>query len=183
MRGRPPKPIEVRLAEGDLRKIGRNKLRAMQLELPPRGDIGISRTPPRYLPSAGKLLWRRLVRDLEKMQISDRAYTLMFEMLCASYAVALEAEDYIEKNGVILKEPIIAKGDHGLEVVRYRDKVNPACMIARNARSQVMRLAAQFGLSPVDRMRLRVDKPSLGFSSLAEILALKPPPRPVPYNH
>lgn len=186
-RGPQPKTAEQQLADGDLNKIGRNKLKDQARGTTQAGKstlgLGIPREPPAHLSTRAKQKWRQLVPMIEDMKISNRPDATIFEGLCVNYGIYVEAYEYVQQHGVMVEEPIIAygtvDGEKVAEVVGYRRKTNPACTVVFKAEAEVRKTAEHFGFSPVAILRLgQVKKAPVKGESFMDKLAKAPPPRP-----
>lgn len=186
-RGPNPKSAVQQLADGDLNKIGRNKLKDQARGQTQAGKttsgLGIPRDPPAHLSARAKQKWRQLVPMIEEMKISSRPDACVFEGLCVNYGVYIEAYEYVQEHGVMVEEPIIAyatvDGEKMAEVVGYKRKANPACNVMFKAEAEVRKTAEHFGFSPVAVLRLgQVKKAPAKGESFMDKLGKAPPSRP-----
>ena len=138
-RGPPKKPTAIRLIEGNPSKRPINKREPK----PPSGRP----TCPRWLTLEAKREWRRAVPILEKMGVLTLADRAALAAYCQAYARWREAEEAIQKYGLIGKTPS-----------GYVQQL-PYVTIA-NKSLQIMRaFASDFGLSPSSRSGLVVEDP------------------------
>lgn len=137
--GRKPKPTYLKLLEGNPshRPLTKNE---------PKPQPG--RPPcPRWLNLEAKREWRRIVPELEALgllTIVDRAALAGY---CQAYARWRQAEEAIEKYGMI------GKTESG-----YVQQL-PYVSIAQKSLQLMKNLAAEFGLTPSARSRLSLQKP------------------------
>lgn len=166
MRGRKPKPTALQIAEGDPRKRGVNKL-AERLEMEPQAKRGFPPCP-RHLRGRSRSAWKFWAEELATMNIDCRPDAMMLEGACVGYARAVEADLILAKEGLTVKESTI--GDTG-EVIVLKVKKHPAVEVANQAWRQVKAFCSEFGLSPVSRTRLTLEKPNDELKRIEEALS------------
>lgn len=154
MRGRKPKPVARQIAEGDPRKRGVHQLDA-RLEAEPRATRGLPECP-QHLKGIARKAWRFWATELEGMSLDCRPDAMMLEGACASYATFVEMYELVETQG-----KLVAKKDRNpvtgqLEVVDVRP--HPGLAIRDRALMQMRAFCSEFGLSPVSRARLFVER-------------------------
>jgi P27 family predicted phage terminase small subunit len=88
-------------------------------------------------------VWRRVVRELEAMNLAFPADYDALRCYCEAVVQHRKASDVLARTGVLIK------GLHG-GFVR-----NPACQIQRDAASTVRAFAQEFGLTPSARSSIR----------------------------
>jgi P27 family predicted phage terminase small subunit len=172
MRGRKPRPAAHQIAEGDPRKRGRHKLQEA-LNAEPPAAAGFPPCP-RHLRGRARAAWNFWAAELAKMNLDRRPDAPMLEGACVNYARAVQADLEVSRVGITVSESTI---DETGEVVLLRVKANPAVAVSNQAWRLVQRFCAEFGLSPVSRTRLAVDKQEK-LPDLAEILSKARAPRP-----
>ncbi len=127
MRGRKPKPLVLRVLEGN---PGKRKIpNAPNFA----GSFG---PPPRWLGKIGTGLWRQLAPELEAQRLAAPQYRTVFLALCANYERAVSATRAIQRHGATYKS---TSGTH-----RRRPEVG----IAAQAWTLVGRFCVEFGLTP-----------------------------------
>ncbi len=134
MRGRKPKPAEVRRREGN---PGKRPIPAPVLvagRLVPE--------PPDHFPEAARQAWDVIVPTLAKIGLLDGIDSLALEGLCVLVARAREARTILERDG------LVAESARGALVA------HPAIRIERDAWTAFLRFAEQYALTPVARTRL-----------------------------
>ncbi len=109
--------------------------------------------PPKWLSHRAKEFWRRLLPSIRKLT----GYPLdepMLASFCEAYDELRTATELIQKEG-----PIVKSGKHGGK------SRHPAVMIAASARSSIVAIAREMGLSPKAREALNLevvyDKPDM----------------------
>lgn len=171
MRGRKPKPTARQISEGDPRQRGANKLRE-KLANEPSATRGLPGCPA-HLEGRAASAWAFWAEELADMNLDRRPDAMMLEGACTNYARAVEADGIVNEAGMMQEEPLTNKvGD----VVGYRIKAHPAIAVSNAAWRQVRAFCSEFGLSPVSRTRLAIERKDEG-ADLATILAQPRTPR------
>jgi P27 family predicted phage terminase small subunit len=167
MKGRKPKPVQTKIAEGDRRGRGVHKLDERLAALPKalRGLPG----PPAHLSAAARDIWHRLREQLAVMEQDYAADATILEGLCVNYVRAVEADLLLERDGCDLHEPIVDRttGD----VIAHKVKNHPAVARSNLCWRNVQMFASDLGLTLVSRQRLTVDSADTGVSDLMEMLS------------
>jgi len=173
MRGRKPKPTAAQISAGDPRKIGKEKLKQRLLAEP----MSASGLPPcpRHLRGRARAAWGFWAKQLAVMGLDRRPDAMMLEGACVGYSRAVEADLILQRDGLVVEESTIDKESGERIVLKYRN--HPACLISRAAWNQVRAFASEFGLSPVSRTRLAVEKPDAAAADLATLLSAPRAPR------
>ena len=167
MRGRKPKPTELQIAEGDPRKHGVHRLEK-RLEVEAKGSRGLPRCSA-HLKGLARKAWKMWSEELERMNLDCRPDGPMLEGACIAYETAIECYQTIQKQGRVIARRILDPQTNTLVVGGL--KPHPA-VAQMNAALMVQRaFCSEFGLSPVSRTRLAVDKPADGDDELAVILS------------
>jgi len=165
MRGRPPKPTSQQIAEGDPRKKGVRKLR-QQLEAEPKAQSGLPECP-RHLSGRAKKAWTFWKIELEVMKLDCRPDAMMLEGACVNYARAVEADIEIALDGISLRTPLL---DRRGEVVGVEVRTHPAVKVSNASWRNVRAFCSEFGLSPVSRTRLAIEKSDTSDKDLLSLL-------------
>lgn len=161
MRGRKPKPTQQQMNEGDPRKKGKGKLQ-QKLAAEPIAARGLPDCPA-HLRGMAAARWAFWKEELEKMRLDSRPDDAMLEGACRHYARAVEADLVIEVSGITVEEPVINREG---ELVGHKIKNHPAIATSNAAWKQVRMFCSEFGLSPVSRTRLTVEKADDGSADL-----------------
>lgn len=176
MRGRKPKPTATQISEGDPRKRGVNKLRE-RLAAEPKPEAGLPDCP-RHLRGRARAAWTFWSDALVVMGIDKRPDAQMLEGACVNYARAVTADLEVEKVGITVIESIVDK-ESG-EVIPLKVKKNPAVDVSNAAWRQVRAFCSEFGLSPVSRTRLSVErKDDAGMDLMAILSRSRDPKEPI----
>ncbi len=176
MRGRKPKPTARQIAEGDPRKRGKRKLDEA-LDLEPKAARGLPDCP-RHLKGRARAAWNFWREELEAMKLDSRPDAMMLQAACIAYADAMEAHLQIERLGAVVEEPIQLK-ETG-EIVGFKLKKNPWVEVKNRALMLMGRFCTEFGLSPVSRTRLKVEKDDEAGEDLIALLSKPREPRKSP---
>jgi P27 family predicted phage terminase small subunit len=175
MPGRKKKPIARQMAEGDPSKRGPRKLEQM-LEAEPAATRGLG-TCPGYLQGRAREAWLFWARELENMDLDRRPDGPMLEGACVAYDAAIESYETIKKQGRFIPKKKLDPETNTLVIIDV--KPHPAVRQGNQAWALMKAFCSEFGLSPVSRMRLVVDK---GDDEEQDLMALLSRPRP-PRRH
>jgi P27 family predicted phage terminase small subunit len=173
MRGRKPKPTAQQIAAGDPRKRGKGKLET-QLACEPKAEAGLPACP-RHLRGRARAAWTFWSEALNVMGIDKRPDAMMLEGACVNYARAVEADQIVARDGIMLN--ISRIDEESGEVVLLKTQYNPAITVSNAAWRQVRAFCSEFGLSPVSRTRLTIEKQDDGVEDLAKVLMQPRVPR------
>ena len=133
-RGRRPTPTSLKLLRGN---PGKRPLNPQE----PRPPVAVPRAPAHLSPEARKE-WRRTGRLLAAMGLLAEIDRAALAMYCEAWARWAEAEQALQKYGLIVKSP------SGLPMQ------SPYLAVANKAMEQIGRLLAEFGMSPASRTRV-----------------------------
>jgi P27 family predicted phage terminase small subunit len=154
MRGRKPKPTARHIAEGDPSKFGVHKLDA-KLEAEPKATRGLPACPD-HLKGIARKAWRFWAEELQGMSLDCRSDAMMLEACCVSYQTYVEMYELIEQQGKLVakkeRNPLTGQ----LEVVDVRP--HPGLAVRDRSLMQMKAFCSEFGLSPVSRARLFVER-------------------------
>ena len=141
MKGRKPKPTELKLIEGN---PGKRPLPENEPKPEP-----IAPKCPTWLHKDAKKEWKRIAPQLEKLGLLTQVDMAALAGYCESWAQYKRSIEFIHKHGEVY--PI--KDDEGR--VKYLQQV-PQVSIANKALQQVRAFCAEFGLTPSARGRMVV---------------------------
>jgi P27 family predicted phage terminase small subunit len=166
MLGRKPKPLATQISEGDPAKRGKNKLR-QQMAAEPKPTKGLPLCP-RHLRGRARAAWNFWRQELEAMNLDAKPDAMMLEGACVNYARAVEADLVLAADGLEIHETIYDKdGDE----VGYRRKAHVLIPVSNQSWNAVRAFCSEFGLSPVSRTRIKIEKPDTGEGDLMAALA------------
>jgi P27 family predicted phage terminase small subunit len=139
MRGRKPKPVALRLLEGNPGK------RPLPNEPKPEPTAPPC---PYWLPLLAKREWRRLAPRLELLGLLTEIDQAAFAGYCCLVSRWRQAEALIEKEGMVCTAP------------DGRQKSHPATRVAFQSLQLLLKFAGDFGLTPSSRSRINVLAPA-----------------------
>lgn len=148
-RGRPPKPVPLKLVDGN---PGKRPLPGREPKPPPSRP-----RCPAWLPPAAKAAWRRIVPELDRLGLLTTLDREKLANLCVAIGQWEEVTQTIAATGYMIR------GRDG-NAVR-----NPLLLEQRGLARLIHTFGADFGLSPVDRVRLAVGRVD-GADDLEDIL-------------
>jgi P27 family predicted phage terminase small subunit len=134
--GPKPTPTHLKLIRGDRKsRVNEAEPKASQ-KAPPM---------PRWMSADAKKVWRRTVKQLEKMGVLYECDGDTLAAYCEAVVRHAEACQLIHQTGLLVKG--------------RRDGIvkNPAIQVARDAEATIKALAQEFGLTPSARTRIKVD--------------------------
>jgi P27 family predicted phage terminase small subunit len=136
MRGRKPLPSNVVRLRGN---PGKRRLNAAE----PRPA---TKTPsrPACLDGEAKKEWKRLVAELAEVGLITGLDRGLLAAYCLAYALWVEAVSSIERYGTMIKSP------NGFPMQ------SPYVAVANKQVDIMVRIAAEFGMTPSSRTRIRV---------------------------
>lgn len=140
MRGRKPKPTQLKVLEGN---PGKRPLNAAEPQPRPERP-----TCPRWLLPEAKREWRRIVPELARLgllTIVDRAALAAY---CQAYARWRQAEEELAR----LKNTVMATPSGYVQQL-------PQVTISQKERQLMKAFLTEFGLTPASRTRLSVEPP------------------------
>ena len=167
MKGRKPKPTTLQVAEGDPRKLGVHRLE-QKLEAEAKGSRGLPRCPP-HLKGRARKVWKLWSEELERMNLDCRPDGPMLEAACVAYEAAIECYETIQKQGRVVAKKIVDPETNKLVVSNV--KPHPAVAQGNAAWMLLKAFCSEFGLSPVSRTRLAIEKPPDNEDDLMTILS------------
>ncbi len=175
MRGRKPKPAARQIAEGDPRKHGVNKLQE-KLDAEVQARRGLPPCP-KHLSGKARSAWNFWAKELQLMNLDCLPDAMMLEGACSNYARAVEADDIVARDGLILEISTIDE-DTGERHIQ-KTQANPAVAISNAAWRLVRAFCSEFGLSPVSRQRLTIETKEKEQDDLMKLLSQPREKRPI----
>jgi P27 family predicted phage terminase small subunit len=166
MRGRKPKPIKAQIAAGDPRMKGKRKLE-QQLAAEPKASRGLPPCPE-HLKGRAREAWMFWSEELASMDLDRRPDAHMLEGCCVAYDAAVDAYETIQKQGRLIAKKALDPATNKLVVVDV--KPHPAVRQGNQAWALMRSFCSEFGLSPVSRIRLAIEKQDDGEADLLELL-------------
>lgn len=151
MKGRKPTPTAVKVLRGN---PGR---RPVDITGEPRPDSSIPHCPA-HLNDEAKREWRRMVKKLHEAGLFTYIDKAALAMYCQAWGRWVEAEEKLEKHGSIMK----TKNGNLIQ--------NPYLAVANRAMKQLKEMAAEFGMTPSARTRVKAIEPEYEQLSLVDAL-------------
>lgn len=153
MRGRKPKPTQLRIIRGNpgKRPLPEHEAQA-EPKLPP---------PLPHLSAAAKKEWRRTGKRLLALGLVTEIDSAALGIYCQAYGRWSEAEEQLTKFGTVIKAP------SGFLVQ------SPYLAIANKCMEQMMKALVEFGMSPSSRSRVHAAKDTGRDNPLKNLLARK----------
>ena len=145
MIGRPRKPTHLKLITGN---PGRRPLPKGE----PKPKLAIPAVPTELCDDA-KLEWGRVSQELLKMGLLSELDRGVLAAYCQAYGRWIRAERILRE--MAIKDP--ATGAMVIKTSNGNFIQNPLIGIANKAQSDMVRFAAEFGMSPSARSRVRGD--------------------------
>ena len=176
--GRKRTPIERQIAEGDPRQRGPSALR-QALESQPKAQAGLPECPADLGPLARKA-WDFWATELEKMGLAFRPDSIALEAACVHYERAKLADGMVTKHGLVVVEHLTDR--HGQLTGQKKIRRNPAIAISLASWAMVRSFCSEFGMTPVGRMHLQVDRSEGERQDLMELLTRPRQKKNTPVN-
>jgi len=139
MKGRKPRPTQIKILEGE-----KNKNRINRRE--PKPHPGRP-TCPDHLSPAAKSEWKRIVPQLEEMGRLSKNDRTELALYCQAYARWKKAEDVLNEKGELYKT------QSGNVIT------SPMLWVANKAMEQCHKFLVEFGMTPASRGRINVAGP------------------------
>jgi P27 family predicted phage terminase small subunit len=135
VRGRKPRPVELRVIEGNPGK--------RRLTKPLRVDRGLPE-PPEHLDAIALAEWARMSTELRANGLLTRSDRAALAAYCMAYSRWVQAEAEIARRGMLYQRPNGAW------------QQSPFVVIAHRAMMIMAAFLSEFGMTPVSRTRLSV---------------------------
>jgi len=165
--GRKAHTTKAQIAAGDPRKKGMHKLEE-QLAAEPNASRGLPECPE-YLEGRARQAWMFWSEELQAMDLDRRPDGPMLEGACIAYDAAIDSYLTIKAQGRCLAKKTIDPRTN--KVVTLDMKPHPAVRQGNEAWGLMKSFCSEFGLSPVSRTRLAIEKTNDGEADLMELLS------------
>ena len=100
--------------------------------------------PPAHVQGVALEEWRRMVRLLRPLKLLTAIDGTALAAYCLCYERWVDAEEKVRRFGVIVKSP------------RNYAQQSPYLSIANKARTQMMKILVEFGMTPASRSRVDI---------------------------
>jgi P27 family predicted phage terminase small subunit len=137
IKGRKPKPTKLHILDGNPSKLDLDE----KIKHEPK-PIPIAPECPKWLKPLAKKIWKKFYPELENLGLLTIIDEMAFAGLCQNYAIYIETERFLKKNGRTYKTR------------RGKIKTRPEVYISNNALNFVKSFATEFGLTPSSRGRI-----------------------------
>ena len=154
MRGRKPKPTNLKILNGNPGKRSLNK-KEPKPKVTPSGPYC-----PRWLDGYAKDEWQRLSKELKGLGLLTDIDVTAMAAYCQTYKRWREAEEKLQKLGLVYKPNAESN---------YLQK-NPYLTIADKALDQMHKYLTEFGMTPSSRSRISVERKEGKIPSAEDIL-------------
>ena len=138
MPGPRPRPTIVKIREGE-----KNKDRINLREPKPRPTVP---KMPKHLGKVARKEYRRMAKILERCGVLSEIDGSALAAYAQSFATWMEAQELVNEKGILVKY-----GEAKMP------RQNPALIIARDARKEMMRILVEFGMTPSSRSKIVVN--------------------------
>ncbi len=145
MRGRKPKPTHLKLVSGNAGKRPLNKAE-------PKHALSIP-TPPAELSDDAKMEWGRVAERLYRAGTLSEVDRSPLAAYCQAYGRWIQAERALSRAAAANPET----GGLLVETTNGNAIQNPLVGIANKAASDMVRYAAEFGMTPSARSRIKAE--------------------------
>ena len=103
------------------------------------------------------------------MNLDCRPDAQMLEGACVNYSRAVDADLQVAREGITVEESTL--DPESGEKILLKIKAHPAIAVSNQAWRLLHRFCSEFGLSPVSRTRLTIEKKDDGVLDLATLLS------------
>lgn len=132
--GRKPKPPELRIIEGN------REHRPIRQTVKPAKEIPGC---PQWLNPVGKTEWKRISKELEKLNLLVKIDMAALALYCQNYAVVVQCSNYINSKGGFAK------------YLKDRNaQTSPHITVMNKAMTQIHKICTEFGMTPSARGRM-----------------------------
>lgn len=143
MAGRKPKPTALKLIQGNPGK------RAISKSEPKPKQTAATPSPPAELDQRAKSEWKRIAKELHAMGVLTRVDTKALANYCQAYSDMLAARALLVDWNLTHPDQI-----NVLKTMNGMIRTHPYVQQMRDARLDMMKFAAEFGLTPSSRSRV-----------------------------
>ena len=140
MRGRKPTPTALKVLRGN---PGRRPLNARE----PKPKTGLPPCPS-SLKGSARLAWRQMAKMLRDAGIGTTLDRNAMILLVDAWETYVSATTTLRQSGLLVKSP-----------TGYPMQ-NPLLAVSNRAHEQIVRLLAEFGMTPASRTRVHVELPA-----------------------
>lgn len=159
MAGRKPIPTDLKILNGNpgKRPLPKNEPKPLVKD----------QTCPAILDSIGKVEWKRLIPELERLGLLTMADRSAITGYCVAFSKWIKAEQVLKDDGMVYK---ITKTDRNGTPVSDYFMARPEVFIAHQMASLILKYCTEFGLTPSSRVRLSAGKKVEDDSEMEDLL-------------
>lgn len=153
MRGRKPKPTQIKLVTGN---PGHRPPPADE----PRPEARIPKCPI-HLDAEAKREWRRMAAELNDLGILTTIDRAVFASYCQAWSMWRQALKTVQKVGLVVrsKERVTQAPDGTITRTGGVPMVNPLCKLIDAENAKMMKALTEMGMSPSSRGRVTAVSP------------------------
>ena len=146
MTGRKKIPTQLKKLRGTYAKSREveNEMQVAKVEQPPK--------PPSWLTKTGKEQWILVTNELFTLQMLHAVDLALVEAYCNAIALHIETEQILQESGRIQ----IYRDEDGR--IKH-SQIVPLVTVSKQALSDAIKLATQFGLTPSARTKISAERP------------------------
>lgn len=112
---------------------------------------------PSWLHPLAKAEWKRVLAEFADTGLITMVDTSALAAYCQAYARWRQAEEQVQRDGQIVREPIVTRS--GNLTGKFRRRKHPAVTIARDERMAMIAAGRLFGFDPTSRTRVPIPEP------------------------
>jgi len=139
----PKKPLAIALLHGN---PGKRRINKQEPNFIGRPEC------PEWLHPIAQREWKRIEREFSELGLLTAPDMAALAAYCQAYARWRTAEETVQHEGQMVKEPIVTRS--GNSTGRYRRKKHPAVTVAKDERAAMLQAGRLFGLDPASRGRI-----------------------------
>jgi P27 family predicted phage terminase small subunit len=146
MAGRKKIPTKLKEIRGTLAKSREieNEMQVTEVSSPPK--------PPKWLSKTAKQQWVLITNELFNLRMLHSVDLALIEAYCNAIALHIETEQILQESGRIQ----IYRDEDGR--IKH-SQIVPLVTVSKQALSDAIKLATQFGLTPSARTKISAERP------------------------
>lgn len=148
VRGRKPKPVELKILEGNPGNHPLNDERPKPAPLAPRC--------PSWLSRRAKAEWRRVAPELETLGLLTTLDMAALASYCQAWARVEQCTRVLDREGLTYESRRVSEDDDGEATVTVLIKARPEVAMEQRYIATAMRLCVEFGMTASSRGRMVV---------------------------
>lgn len=161
--GRPKKPTQLHLLNGNPSKLSGLEARAEQEPQPALFTRENVPPPPKHLPTVAKKCWKDNAPRLAEHHLLSDLDLNTLEMYCINYAFALQSLAAIKKAKQLVSERSTAHGD-------TYEEISAHTRAFQQHQKAMLELAREFGMTPAARGRMALPQGESAADEMEKLL-------------